>query len=161
MHCARYVLFCLALAGSLALAPLALAAQPPAAGKTVPDKPAAVVDRTTPVMVEHEGADTLGAKFAFQLKSLFNSSSLFSLTDKDEPKLKVLIATAEEFPSRPHIASVYSITWTFSQADGTLSFFLAHEVGVTTNEDLDAFVTKVASRADGMAAKYSYLFTKK
>lgn len=132
----------------------------PAASKPVADKPAAAVDRTTPVAVEHEGTDTLGTKYAFALKSAFNASSLFSLSANDAPKLKVFISTVAEFPSRPNIASAYSIVWTFSQAEGTLSFLLAREVGLVTPEELDALVAKTAEHTDGIAAKYGYLFAK-
>ena len=132
-----------------------------APAKPVADKPAEVkTDRTTAVAVDHEGTDTLGAKLAFQLKGAFNGSSLFTLTEKDAPKLKVVITTAAEFPSRPNIASVYSVVWAFSQAEGTLSFMLAREVGVVNAEDLDALIAKIAERTDGIAAKYSYLFKK-
>lgn len=133
----------------------------PTAAPPVADKPMDVkVDRTTAVMVEHEGTDTLGAKLSFHLKGLFNTSSLFTLSDKDTPKLKVFIATVEEFPGRPNIASAYSIVWAFSQAEGTLSFLLAREVGLATAEELDALVAKIAERTDGIAAKYAYLFAK-
>ena len=133
----------------------------PAAVAPVADKPVAVqADRTTEVMVEHEGIDTLGAQFAFQLKGAFNTSSLFTLSEKDIPKIKVFITTTAEFPSRPHIASAYSIVWAFSQAEGTLSFLLAREVGLVTAEELDSLVAKSAERTDGFAAKYAYLFAK-
>jgi hypothetical protein len=145
---------------ALCFAPVCSATEP-APAKPVADKPAKVkMDRTTSVMVEHEGTDTLGAKLAFQLKGAFNASSLFTLTEKDAPKLKVIITTASEFPSRPHIASVYSAIWAFSQADGTLSFLLAREVGVVNADDLDALIAKIAERTDGVASKYSYLFKK-
>lgn len=145
---------------ALCFAPACLAAES-APAKPVADKPAVTAaDRTTAVMVEHEGTDTLGAKLAFQLKGTFNVSSLFTLTEKDAPKLKVVITTAAEFPSRPHIASVYSVVWAFSQAEGTLSFMLAREVGVVNAEEVDALIAKIAERTDGIAAKYSYLFKK-
>ena len=139
------------------------AAQPgdsPAAPQSVADKPVTQPDRTTAVMVEHEGTDTLGAKLAFQLKGLFNTSSLFTLTGKDVSKIKVFLTTTAEFPSRPHIASVYSVTWTFSQAEGTLSFLLTRDVGLVTPEELDSLVATIAERTDGIAAKYAYLFSK-
>lgn len=152
--------FALALALVLAVPALAADAGKPA-GPPIADKPAVTqADRATPVMVEHEGTDTLGAKLAFQLKGTFNTSSLFALTEKDAPKLKVLISTTEEFPSRPHLASAYSVVWVFSQGEGTLSFFLAREVGLVSAEDLNALVTRIASRTDGIAAKYAYLFAK-
>lgn len=150
-------LFRLAVILSLCLAFPAMAAQTP---PTPPvDKPSpSTTDRATAVMVEHEGTDTLGAKLAFQLKGTFNSSNLFTLTEKDTPKIKVFISTVAEFPSRPNIASAYSIVWTFSQAEGTLNFLLAREVGLVTVEELDALVVKTAERTDGVAAKYVYLF---
>ena len=169
MKYVRIVLTCIALTAAMVLvspAPWAFAAaqsgtQPGAPAKPVADKPAeTAADRTTAVMVEHEGTDTLGAKLAFQLKGTFNSSSLFTLTEKDAPKLKVFISTLEEFPSRPHIASAYSVVWAFSQAEGTLSFLLSREVGLVSADELDALVAKLAERTDGIAAKYGYLFSK-
>jgi len=141
----------------------ALAAQSseaPVASQSVADKPVAQPDRTTAVMVEHDGTDTLGAKLAFQLKGTFNTSSLFTLTGKDVPKIKVFLTTCAEFPSRPQIASVYSVTWTFSQAEGTLSFLLTRDVGLVATEELDGLVATIAERTDGIAAKYAYLFSK-
>lgn len=156
----RLVLFTFTLIACMLFAAACLAAEA-APSKPLPDKPAIPEpDRATAVAVEHEGTDTLGARLAFQLKGAFNSSSLFTLTDKDVPKLKVFIATVEEFPSRPHIASAYSIVWAFSQAEGTLSFLLAREVGLVTAEELDALVAKIAERTDGIAVKYAYLFDK-
>ncbi len=163
----RYALFIVltAMLGcGLAFPALARAAEAvPQPGITAPvaDKPAAVqADRATAVEVEHEGTDMLGAKLALELKGAFNTSSLFTLTDKDVPKLKVLISSTPEFPSRPSIASAYSIVWVFSQAEGTLSFLLAREVGLVDAGGLDALVVQTAKRTDGIAAKYAYLFAK-
>lgn len=154
------LLFPLLLVAALLAAPAVFAAET-AAPKPVADKPVVSnTERTTSVAVEHDGTDTLGAKLSFQLKGAFNGSSLFTLTDKDVPKLKVVITTAAEFPSRPNIASVYGVVWAFSQAEGTLSFLLAREVGVVNAEDLDGLVAKIAERTDGIAARYNYLFKK-
>ena len=162
MRHARYILCILALAAAMCFAANASAAQQIAVpAKPLADKPAeSPAGHSTAVMVEHEGTDTLGAKMAFQLKGVFNTSSLFTLTDKDEPKLNVFITTIEEFPSRPHIASVYSIVWAFSQGGGTLNFMLAREVGVVDAAELDALVAKTAERTDGIAVRYGYLFSK-
>lgn len=148
----------LALFVLLLSAQVALAAAPQQPATPVADKPAATANRSTAVAVEHEGTDTLGAKLAFQLKGVFNSSSLFTLSEKDGPKIKVLLSTVAEFPSRPNLASAYAVVWVFSQADGTLSFTLARDVGVVTADDLDALVAKIAERTDGVAVKYGYLF---
>ena len=161
MHTYRTIFFCLSLALLACFALPAAAAQQTPPAKPVADNPAPQkADRTTAVMVAHEGTDTLGAKFAFQLKEAFNTSSLFTLTENDAPKFKIFISTVAEFPSRPNIASAYSIVWTFSQAEGTLSFLLAREVGLVTAEELDALVAKTAQSTDGIAAKYLYLLAK-
>jgi hypothetical protein len=148
-----------------ALAALLLCASPtlaaaPQAARPLPDKPAATVDRSSAVAVEHEGSDTLGAKLAFQLKELFNSSSLFKLTETDAPKIKVLLSTTPEFPSRPGLASAYAVVWVFSPSENLLSFTLAREVGVVGADDLDALAARLAERSDGVAVKYGYLFKK-
>ena len=131
------------------------AATPPA------DKPVSVADRTTKIAVVHEGTDAVGTRLAFQLKNVYNTSSLFTLTDKDESKLKIFVTTEAEFPSRPGIASAYSVVWAFSQSEGTLAFLLARELGLATVEEIDALALKIAERTDGIAARYAYLFSKK
>ncbi len=131
-----------------------------AASRAPADKPAAQAERTTSVSVEHEGTDPVGAKLAFQLKGAFNASPLFNLTEKDGPKIKVYLSTMPEFPGRPGLASAYAVVWAFSQADGTLSFFLARDVGLTAADEVDGLVSRLAEKTDGMAVKYRYLFNK-
>ena len=136
-----------------------LAAESPA-GKPPADKPAPQPERATAVAVEHDGTDTVGAKLAFQLKGAFNTSSLFNLTEKDGPKIKVYLSTTAEFPGRPGLASAYAVVWAFSQADGTLSFLLARDVGLVAADEVDGLVNRLAERTDGVAVKYRYLFSK-
>ena len=126
--------------------------------KTLPNRPSDVDQRNTPVAVEMEGTDSIGARLATRLKETFNASNLFTLNSKDTPKLRVLIATAPEFPSRPSVGSAYSIVWLFSQSEGTLRHFLMHETGVVSAEDVDALAAKIAERTDGLAVRYGYLF---
>jgi hypothetical protein len=139
-------------------APYAAAAEQ--AAKPLADRPIRTADRTTSVAVVHEGSDVVGTRVAFQLKNVFNTSSLFTLAEKDGPKLKVYLSTLAEFPSRPGIASAYSVVWVFSQSEGTLGFLLARDVGLVSPDDVDGLVTKLAERTDGIAARYAYLFTK-
>ncbi|ABB39623.1 hypothetical protein Dde_2828 [Oleidesulfovibrio alaskensis G20] len=134
------------------------AAAPPATGKTLPDKPAALPDRSVPVAVEHDGVDTAGTRLAFELKELFNGSGLFTLTDKDVPKYRVLISSVAEFPSRPEVGSVYSVIWVYSESEETLRHYLARDVGVVTQDTAKALALKLAERTDGIGVKYSYLF---
>ncbi len=133
------------------------AAEPPA-GKSLPDTPAGAADRSTPVTVEHDGADTAGARLAFELKELFNSAGLFRLTEKDEPKYRLLLSTLPEFPSRPQVGSVYCVVWVYSGSEGTLRHYLARDLGVVTMETARDVALKLVERSDGIGVKYSYLF---
>ncbi len=150
------LLFLFLLAAALPTA----AAEPAAAAKAPADKPAAQTERTTPISVEHEGADAVGSKLAFQLKGAFNTSSLFTLTERDGPRIKIFLSTVPEFPGRPGLSSAYAVVWTFSQAEGTLSFLLAREVGLLAADEVDALVSRLAEKTDGIAVKYRYLFSK-
>ena len=109
----------------LALTAPVIQAATPQAGAPKADKPAKVDARSTPVWVELEGTDSIGARLGMRLKEAFNGSNLFSLTDKDMPKMRLLVSTQSEFPGRPGVGSVYSICWTFTQGEGYLGYLLA------------------------------------
>ena len=90
----------------------AFAADAPAkTDAAIPDKPPRITERNTPVAVEYEGNDSIGSRLATRVKETLNSSNLFSLTDKDTPKIRILIATQPEFKDRPGV-----ITQAFSDA---------------------------------------------
>ena len=114
----------------------------------------------TPIAILHEGTDSLRARLSYQLKEMFNSGTLFSLSDKDEPKLQLIISTAQEFPSRPGVGAVYCAVWAYSERPTALSNYLAQEVGVVTPENLSELADKLASRTSGLAAKHSYIFNR-
>jgi hypothetical protein len=114
----------------------------------------------TPIAVEHEGTDSLGAKLAYSLKEIFNSGTLFLLSDKDVPKLRILIASASEFSDRPGVGSIYSIVWLYSERSNVLSNYLAHETGVVTADTVAHIADRLAARSAGLAAKHSYIFSK-
>ena len=143
---------------SPSLAVQAADAGTPQAGKPQVDKPAKAQVRVTSVAVVNEGTDSIGARLATRLKESFNQSNLFVLNEKDEPKLQVLIMTQPEFPSRPHVGSVYSVCWVFKQGDGYLGFLLSREVGTLNMEEVDGLVAKLVERTDGIAAKYENLW---
>jgi hypothetical protein len=126
--------------------------------KDIKDAPKAVSGRTTAVAVEHEGADTIGAKLAFELKELFNSASLFNLTDKDMPKITVFISTVPEFASRPEVGSAFAVVWAYSESEGTLKHYLGREVGVVSDASARTAAQQLAERTDEIALKYAYLF---
>ncbi len=122
---------------------------------------AAVKASATPVDVEIEGTDTLGARLGFQLKELLNSGTLFNLTGADMPKLRILLSTAAEFPSRPDVGSVYSAVWVYYERPTAFNSYLAREVGVIVPGDEAALALRLAERTSGIAAKYSYIFEKR
>ena len=126
--------------------------------KAQPDTPAKAETRSTAVAVIHEGADSIGARLVTRLKEKFNASNLFKLEEKDQPKMRLLLSTMAEFPSRPGAGSIYSITWVFSQSEGHLAYLLAREVGVLTTEEVDALTDSLVERTDGIGVKYGYLF---
>lgn len=121
---------------------------------------AAIKAGATPISVQHDGTDTLGAKLAFQLKETFNSGTLFILNEADVPKLQLLISSVAEFPSRPGVGSVYTVIWLYSERSTVFSSYLAHDKGVITPDDLDDMASKLAARTAGIVAKHSYLFNK-
>lgn len=127
---------------------------------SLPDKPANVLDRVVPVSVLHNGDDSIGAKLASELKNAFNTSSLFKLTENDEPKLRVLLKTIPEFPSRPAVGSAYSLVWVFSRNADSLEHFLVQETGVVSMDDISGMVPRILERTDGLSVKYAYLFNK-
>ena len=129
-------------------------------GEAIPDKPAVVPDRNVPVSVVHSGEDDIGAKLASDLKSALNINSLFKLTEDDKPKLRVLLKTTAEFPSRPAVGSAYSLVWVFSSSADSLEYLLVHETGVVDLAGIPGLVAHILERTDGLAVKYSYLFDK-
>lgn len=156
----RYVFLALVMLFALSASCMAAengASKSPAAA-SLPDLPATDGDRTTAVAVEYEGTDSLGARLALRLKEHFNTASLFTLTEKDVPKIRVLLSTQAEFPSRPNVGSAYAVVWVFSQSEGTLRHYLAREIGLMTAEDVDALALKIVERTDGLGVKYGYLF---
>lgn len=143
----------------LAMAAPALAAAPaPSPGKPAPDTPAKPVIRQTQISVQHEGIDSIGARLSTQLKEMFNSSNLFQLNEKDAPKVRLLLNTQPEFPTRPGVGSVYSIIWIYSQSENHLGYLLAREVGTLSADEVEKLAAKIVERTDGIAVKYGYLF---
>lgn len=146
---------CAALFCSAALSP-ALAAEDAA----LPDNPMRITPRNSPVSIEHEGEDALGARLSTRLKELLNGSSLFQLQEKDTPKFRILLSSASEFRDRPSVGSAYSVVWVFSLSDATLRHYLAREVGLLTPEQVDDIAARIVERTDNLAVRYSYLFPK-
>ncbi len=126
--------------------------------KDLPNSPKDVADRSAPIAVEHEGADSLGSELALILKDRINTSSLFTLEQKDMPKFRLLLSTVSEFEDRPNIGSAYSAVWVFSQSEANLRHFISREVGIVNSDNIEEVATKLLERTDGLAVRYSYLF---
>ena len=141
---------------ALSFAAPALAAD--TGNQSIPDRPARVAERSTPVAVEFEGTDSIGSRLSTRIKESLNASNLFVLTEKDTPKIRILVSTVAEFPDRPGVGSAYSVIWLFSQSESTLRHFLSREVGVLTPDDVDGLAARIIERTDGIAVRYGYLF---
>ena len=154
-----YVSLLLAAIVALCLFGTAFAAEPNKPVQTkIENTPAAPKSAPLPVAVELEGTDTIGAKLAFQLKESFNGSSLFTLTDKEQPKIKLLISTAPEFSERPAVGSAYVVVWVYYERSTAFASLLTREVGTVTLDDVPALVTRLVERTSGLGARYGYLF---
>ena len=149
------------LGAALLAASLLLPALPAAAAdapKPVQDAPARAASRSTAISVEHEGTDSTGARLATRLKEQCNTSSLLTLTEKDTPKIYLIVTTRSEFAERPEVGSVYSLIWAYRQQKGQLAFLLAREVGTVNDGGIDNLVSRVLERTDGLSVKYEYLW---
>lgn len=140
---------------ALCVAAPAFAADPP---RPVVDTPAKAPTRSTAVSIEHEGTDSIGARLATRLKEQCNTSNLFSLTEKDMPKMYIMVTTKSEFAERPEVGSVYSIIWAFRQQKGQLAFLISREVGTVNDGQIDDLVSHLMERSDGLSVKYEYLW---
>lgn len=129
------------------------------AAEAIEDKPSpAGPDRMTAVSLVHQGEDALGARLAFRLKEIFNTASLFNLTEKDVRKIKVVLTTKEEFPGRPNLGSVYSVTWIFQASENMLTHYLSGDLGFVSPEGVDERAEELAARTEQIATRYAYLF---
>ncbi len=122
------------------------------------DTPSKSTQRKSQVSVSHTGNDAAGTRLATRLKELFNGSNLFQLNEDNSPKIRLLLVSKAEFPERPNVGSIYSITWVFSQSEGHLGYLLAQELDILNPEDVDGVAAKLLERTDGLAVKYAYLF---
>ena len=147
------------LAGSPVLAqdkaPTPQTATPPAQPAGKPQENPA---KPTPVVIEHDDADPVGARLAYHIKELLGRSSLMRLTNKDEKKLVLVLKTKEEFPGRPNLCSIYSASWLFSSREGALKYFLTAEAGIVDASGIDQTAETLLAQTDKLATTYGYLF---
>ncbi|MFO8032618.1 MAG: hypothetical protein R6U22_08745 [Desulfohalobiaceae bacterium] len=111
-----------------------------------------------PVMVEYQDMDSLGRRLVFNIRERFNKSDLFRLSGYQEEKIKIMISSQEEFPSRPGLSSIYSIVWTFSYGQDVLDNYLQAEVGQISNQGLTELAEDLVAKTDRIYTDYSYLF---
>ncbi|MHC1712130.1 MAG: hypothetical protein AB9872_08275 [Solidesulfovibrio sp.] len=119
--------------------------------ETAPAKKAAIT-------VEHDDADPLGARLAYRLKELLGRSALMQLTNKDEKKIVIVLKTKEEFPGRPNLCSIYSVSWLFSSREGALKYYLTSEAGIVDAAGVDQTAEMLLGKTDKLANTYGYLF---
>ncbi len=124
----------------------------------IANKPASIPMRNTSVAVEFQGTDSIGSRLASRVKENFNTSTLFTLTEKDTPKLRLLISTVPEFPTRPEVGSACSVIWLFSRNNSDLRHFLKCETHVVGSGDVDNLAAKILETTDGVSTRYDYLF---
>ncbi|MGD9610502.1 MAG: hypothetical protein AB7U59_13930 [Desulfovibrionaceae bacterium] len=130
----------------------------PAASATGPQKTPDQAARKTPVAVEHDDADPLGARLAYHVKELLGRSALMVPSTKDEKKLVIVLKTKEEFPGRPNLCSMYAVSWLFAAKEGSLKYFLTSEVGTVDASGVDAAAEAILGQTAKLAGTYGYLF---
>ncbi len=111
-----------------------------------------------PVMVEYQDTDSLGRRLVFNMRERFNKSDLFRLSGYQEEKIKIIISSKEEFPSRPGVSSIYSIVWTFSYGEDVLDNYLQAKVGQISSQGMSELAEDMVAQTDRIYTEYSYLF---
>lgn len=130
----------------------------PAAPEPAPKKTEEAAGKKTPVSIDHDDADPVGARLAYRVKELLGRSSLMVPTNRDEKKIVIVLKTKEEFPGRPNLCSIYAVSWLFSSREGSLKYFLASEAGIVDASNVDQAAEALLGRTDKLASTYGYLF---
>jgi hypothetical protein len=161
----RAALLTLALTMLVAASALAQDKAAPAAPQTAPapteapqKKADTAIAKKAAIAIEHDDADPLGARLAYRLKEMLGRSSLMQLTNKDEKKIVIVLKTKEEFPGRPNLCSIYSVSWLFSSREGALKYYLTSEAGIVDATGIDQTVEAILGKTDKLASTYGYLF---
>ena len=136
----------------------AKAKAPPAVAEPTPKKAEEATGKKTPVAIDHDDSDPVGVRLAYRVKELLGRSSLMVPTNRDEKKIVLVIKTKEEFPGRPNLCSIYSVSWLFSSREGSLKYFLASEAGIVDASNVDQAAEALLGRTDKLASTYGYLF---
>ncbi|WP_432736267.1 hypothetical protein [Maridesulfovibrio sp. FT414] len=111
-----------------------------------------------PVVVEHLGNDELGGTLALKLKENFRKSVLFKFADKSEKGVRIKVVSRSEFSERPEIGSVYAVVWTFAESQDVVPFYLAEELGLVSQRNVESAASALMNRTDKIAEEYKYLF---
>lgn len=115
-------------------------------------------DKKYPVMIIHEQKDDLGRRLTFNLREVFNNSSLFRLSGYNEQKIQIILSTRQEFEGRPNISSIYTIIWLFSSGEGMLNHYLQSETGFIDFRTIKELAKTLAAKTDEVVSQYAYLF---
>ena len=130
----------------------------PSAPEAAPKKAEEATAKKTPVTIDHDDSDPVGARLAYRIKELLARSALMAPTNRDEKKLVLVLKTKEEFPGRPNLCSIYAVSWLFSSREGSLKYFLASEAGIVDASSVDQTAEALLGRSDKLASTYGYLF---
>mgnify|MGYP006294564781 CR=1 FL=1 len=115
-------------------------------------------EKKYPVMVIHKDTDDLGRRLTFNLREVFNKSSIFRLSGYNEQKIQVILSTRQEFEGRPNISSIYTIIWLFSSGEGMLNHYLDSETGFIDFRTVEDLAETLAAKTDEVVSQYVYLF---
>jgi len=111
-----------------------------------------------PVRIVHENTDQVGRRLVFHMRERFSESGIFRLSDGEEVKLILQVKTRNEFPDRPGMSSIYSVTWTFSYGGDVLSNYLESRTGIAISNRLGETAEEFVAQTYEIYSRYSYLF---
>ena len=112
-------------------------------------------ERRTPVVVEFEGNDSIGASLFADLQKKISATN--PQKPAREAKFRLLLSTSSEFPSRPGVGSVYAVVWVLALSEGSMEYYLVRDLGIVTPDSINEVADRIISRTDGVAARYGYL----
>ena len=135
---------------ALAALALSLAFSAPAMADGTPVK-----ERRTPVLVEFEGVDVIGATLSAKLREELGKAN--PANPEREAVFRLMLSSASEFDTRPSAGSVYAVVWSFSPSGGSMEYYLARDMGVVTPDNMDNVIRRLIQRTEGVSARYGYL----
>lgn len=110
-----------------------------------------------PLDIQFRGSDQSGTLLSYKLKEEIVASKLFELTASEKKKFVLHIMSQPEFPDRPELASIYSITLVYQEDVGTLTYYLNQYQGQVHAEAVPAEMRKILEWAYTNLKRFNYL----